>query len=392
VTIALVSVIAAVAIFIVTTNLLFLSLPPSIPGDPSTLYNPESATSQVPTETEVPSDATQGNGASIATDDPPTPSPTIDEPVEPEAPSEPPQIIEPPDTVVTTALSEIDELKMYALKKVNDDRADFGLAPVELSDNQAAQVHAEDVFMTQTISHWMTNGEKPYMTYSRYGGLGDVAQNVSVQGYYQDDIVACKAGLALCTPIDPRENIDIAEYGMMYDDAHSNWGHRDNILDRNHTHVSFGIAYDDYYFAFVQNFENQYVEWIQPVTYDQDSRSVSMSGTLAEGVALAGINISYDPSPTPTTYEEHKNDEAYGLGELVAVVVEPPPPGAYYEDTEDHVLVIADKWQIVNQGFALGFSTAEIYERYGDGVYTIVLWVNNGEDIPTTSIAVFIDE
>jgi hypothetical protein len=68
-----------------------------------------------------------------------------------------------------------EELILYALEKVNKDRVDFGLPPVKLSDNQAAQEHAQDVFETRAISHWMTNGKKPYMTYSR---LGDWAMSV----------------------------------------------------------------------------------------------------------------------------------------------------------------------------------------------------------------------
>lgn len=66
----------------------------------------------------------------------------------------------------------LSELYSHTLNLVNADRAEKGLAPVQLSQNKAAQAHAEDVLKTRTISHWMTNGEKPYMTYTRYGGAG----------------------------------------------------------------------------------------------------------------------------------------------------------------------------------------------------------------------------
>src|SRR6185503_19005010 len=78
--------------------------------------------------------------------------------------------------------SEISELRQYALDLINNDREEHDLPPVELSDNAAAQIHAQDVFETKVISHWMSNGEKPYMTYTRYGGTGDVGQNVGVSG------------------------------------------------------------------------------------------------------------------------------------------------------------------------------------------------------------------
>jgi hypothetical protein len=60
------------------------------------------------------------------------------------------------------------QLQNYALQLINQDRVQAGLVPVQLSSNQAAQAQAKDVLNTRQISHWMTDGEKPYMTYTRY--------------------------------------------------------------------------------------------------------------------------------------------------------------------------------------------------------------------------------
>lgn len=151
-----------------------------------------------------------------------------------------------------------EELVEHALDLINKDRADFGLPPVELSMNQAAQAHAEDVFKTKRISHWMTNGEKPYMTYTRYGGEGSVQQNVAIAGFSMEQYDECRTSILIdCEKIEPLSTIEELEYEMMYKDAECcNDGHRDNILDPRHTHVSIGIVYDKYYLAFVENFEN----------------------------------------------------------------------------------------------------------------------------------------
>lgn len=125
----------------------------------------------------------------------------------------------------------LDELRQHALQKINDDRAQFGLPPVQLSDNAAAQAHAEDVFMTRKISHWMTNGEKPYMTYTRYGGTGEVGQNVAVEGYSEADATSCRNGLAICKHTDPEKAIENAQYSMMYEDEEC----CDNGQPRQHT-------------------------------------------------------------------------------------------------------------------------------------------------------------
>ncbi|WP_415283924.1 CAP domain-containing protein [Candidatus Nitrososphaera sp. FF02] len=136
---------------------------------------------------------------------------------EPEPMEEKPE--EAPITVVEEPFVEptLDMLKAYALQKINEDREDYGLEPVALSNNKAAQVHAEDVLSTRFISHWMTNGEKPYMTYSRLGGTGYVSQNVATAGdeqYFED----CTSGEYYCEPMDPLAEIEDLERSMMYDD------------------------------------------------------------------------------------------------------------------------------------------------------------------------------
>lgn len=81
--------------------------------------------------------------------------------------------------------NQILELKEYAVNKINEDRVKFGLAPVSLSnDNGAAQVQAEEQLKMQKLSHWTTDGMKPYMRYSYvYGGHDNVVQNVAQEAY-----------------------------------------------------------------------------------------------------------------------------------------------------------------------------------------------------------------
>jgi hypothetical protein len=149
-----------------------------------------------------------------------------------------------------------EELVQHALDRINEDRADFDLPPVELSDNRAAQVHAEDVFRTKQISHWMTNGEKPYMTYTRYDGEGNVQQNVAIAGFSAAQYQECRTSILVdCERIEPLSTIEELEYEMMYKDKECcDDGHRNNILDPRHTHVSIGIVYDEYCLAVVQTF------------------------------------------------------------------------------------------------------------------------------------------
>jgi len=278
-----------------------------------------------------------------------------------------------------------EELVQHALDLINKDRADFGMPPVELSANQAAQAHAEDVFNTKMISHWMTNGEKPYMTYTRYEGEGSVQQNVAIAGFSAEQYEECRTNILIdCERIEPLSTIEELENEMMYNDKECcNDGHRNNILDPRHTHVSIGIVYDQYYVAFLENFENNY-----GLDVSVNGGQVTISGQLLEG-ELEQIRIYYDEMPTRAIYDQNKHLLSYSAGELAATVVKPLPPGYYYETPQGYTLVQANKW---GEGDSVNvmFNLASAVEQ--DGVYTLFAVVKDGEEtFDATSYSIFVD-
>ncbi|HKU50179.1 MAG TPA: CAP domain-containing protein [Nitrososphaera sp.] len=268
------------------------------------------------------------------------------------------------------------ELVQHALDVINKDRTSFGLEPVALSTNLAAQVHAEDVFKNKQISHWMSNGEKPYMTYSRYGGTGGMGQNVAIAGFSKDQYDQCVQNtLYDCEKIDPLATIEELEYEMMYNDKDCCAdGHRNNILNNYHTNVSIGIVYDKYYLALVQNFENNY-----GLDIDLQSNLVHISGKFAAAAAgtIDQVAIYYDENPSPELYEQNKRSLSYSGGKLVAVVAKPLPPGFFYDRPEGYRIMVADKWNTEGEGDADGSSTPiDISFNLAravraDGVYTV---------------------
>jgi uncharacterized protein YkwD len=279
-----------------------------------------------------------------------------------------------------------EELVQHLLNRINKDRADFGLLPVELSSNQAAQIHAEDVFGTRQISHWMTNGEKPYMTYTQYDGEGSVQQNVAIAGFSPEQYEQCVTNMLVrCEEVEPLSTIDQLQDEMMYNDKECcNDGHKDNILNPRHTHVSIGIVYDQYYLALVQNFENNY-----GLDVDVEDSEIEISGTLLEG-QLDHIAIYYDEMPTRAAYEQNKNLLSYSAGELVAVIVKPLPPGYYYESLEGYDIIEADRWIEQSDSVNIGFDLADAVEE--DGAYTLFALAKDGEEMfDVTSYSVFVN-
>jgi uncharacterized protein YkwD len=279
-----------------------------------------------------------------------------------------------------------EELVQHALDLINKDRTDFGLLPVKLSSNQAAQTHAENVFRTKQISHWNTEGEKPYMTYTQYGGKGSVQQNVAIAGFSAEEYKQCVTNILVdCEKIELLPTIEDLQYEMMYNDKECcNDGHRNNILDPRHTHVSIGIVYDHYYLAFVQNFENNY-----GLNVDMKNSEIKISGTLLDG-ELDHIGIYYDEMPTQEVYEQNKHLLSYSTGELVAMVVKPLPPGYYYESLQGYNLIEANRWSVQDDSVNVMFDLADAVDK--DGAYTLFTMVKDGEEIfDVTSYSVLVN-
>jgi hypothetical protein len=325
----------------------------------------------------------------------------------------------------------IETLEQYALKKINEDRATFNLPPVQLSLNYAAQSHADELLKTETLSHWTLDGMKPYMRYSVYGGNDSVTQNVAEEKYGmksetiwnmekdtndndnnihssdiggQMQIFLCKLGIPSClnTIDNPFKAIDDLEYKMVYDDAKCcDNGHRFNILDGNHTNVSLGIAFNKFYFAFVQNFENKDTIWNQPITFNNTTKMVSLSGQIKKpNTNFSGISISYDPLSSKQIYDDNHDRESYDSGKEIAWVVK-NIPSSYYDneikrqDDGSIGLVSAYKWNVQNQNpnsvFDVSFPLQKLIEKYGKGVYTInAFYDKDGDLYQATSKSIFI--
>jgi hypothetical protein len=92
------------------------------------------------------------------------------------------------------------------------------------------------------------------------------------------------------------------------------------MLDNYTTHASLGIAYDDYSFALVQNFENNYINFSNPIPLKNGDGHVKISGTLLNDTRFHGVEIYYDDLPTNSFYEQHKDPNKYQPGNLVATV------------------------------------------------------------------------
>ena len=236
------------------------------------------------------------------------------------------------------------QLVQFALEQVNDDREKHGVPPVNLGNNSAAQKHADDSLEFDYFSHWNSEGVKPYVTYTLFGGRGNVAENIS---YFFSE---CPTSNCISSVVDPLKHIESLHYMMMYDDALSNWGHRDTIIDPYHTHVNFGIAYDDDNFYFAQHFETNIIEWDK---IELVNAELEMVGKLPDGFSVMQIEIFSDDNPktlsSKTLNEESPyNQNHYDQGKLVGMFLKPPPANSSYEECEIGKIITNDEFGNTN--------------------------------------------
>ena len=288
----------------------------------------------------------------------------------------------------------LEPLKQYALSKINKDRQQFGLHLVNFSENKAAQYQAQNILSTMYMSHLTTDGQKPYMLYSNFEGTGKLRQNVAVIGdfYYYNK---CISGEIDCKKIDPFRTISLLEDIMVYNDAHADWHHRYNILDKYSTNVSLGIAYNDYFFTIVQNFENNYISFSKPIIMNNLTKHIEIAGKILNNTTFHNIEIYYDSIPTNAFYQKYKDPNVYQPGNLVGAVKEATKIGFAIGDGNYNTLMennqnnisspilllsnittinpIVEKYSKNDNIFDLVFDLSPFIKEYGKGVYTIMI-------------------
>jgi len=229
------------------------------------------------------------------------------------------------------------ELITLALEEINADRLEHGLTPVKLGNNRAAQFHAEDMMDFEYFSHWNTNGVKPYVPYTENGGRANVKENIATSWC---EGISCK--------MNPAELIKKLQHLMVYDDAESNWGHRDNILDPDHSLVNIGLAWNDNNFYFAQHFETKIIDFNE-INLDGDN-ILEISGTMADEYTLKSITVFQDDRPLSLNGHDLESNSPYdqnfyNRGILAGILINEPKLLEFYEECQKDKILISSNSQ-----------------------------------------------
>ena len=263
-----------------------------------------------------------------------------------------------------------DEIRGRLLELVNAERFIAGVKDLEFDDlaGRVTMGHATDMARGNFVSHWGSDGRKPYHRYSFAGGIHATQENVaSIDRFFSADW-------------EDLANDLIALHVRMHAEKPPLDGHRKTILAPQHTHVGFGFAAIERRLRLVELYVSKYVEVVGFQSRAGRNETFALSGRLLNRKhQLQSIDIFYEPLPV---LREAGARGSYGLPEEYKTLRPRLHEWMRYGDGSRGVIDVEDDGRFK--------VPVKLYKRT-PGIYTVVCWVRkkSGEKpFPATEICI----
>jgi hypothetical protein len=139
--------------------------------------------------------------------------------------------------------------------------------------------------------------------------------------------------------------------------------------------VSIGIAFNDYYFVLVQNFENNYLKYNISNENDKYLLEAKMLNPN-KNLQLSYIAFYSDNLPNKGDYEIFKNRLNYSMGDPALIVSKPLEFYEQYIQPESYSIIEAENWDIYDESINILFELPDNLES-NDRLITMVVYADN---------------
>jgi hypothetical protein len=244
------------------------------------------------------------------------------------------------------------------LEMVNSERRQAGLNSLQLDDLacKVASEHALDMAKAEFLSHWGSDGLKPYQRYSLAGGTDAVQENVSSA----DGIQSLTSTGVLMDLHDMHQ--------AMIEEVPPNNGHRKTILFPRHTHAGFGIAIQDRSVRLDELYLARYVK-IDPLPRQATPKTtIVLRGQLNPNHFLDGVEVFYEPLPSPPDIGWLRERRSYGMPEPTDQLLPRLPERLFYSDGSKGSIEIDSS----NRFHVL------VHLSKQPGINTLMVWIKTG--------------
>jgi len=259
------------------------------------------------------------------------------------------------------------------LNLVNEERANAGVGALKLDELacNVAEQHALDMVQGVFLSHWGRDGRKPYHRYSFAGGTDATEENDSAADH--DDGPAGAEDISRDL---------ILMHRSMYEERPPNDGHRKTMLAPQHTHVGFGVGAEGSHVRLSELYVARYVTIDRYPVKDRPGSTFIFSGRVLDPrYTLQGVDVCYEPLPSPPNLAWLRTLRPYGLPEDRDTLMPRLPPGYHYDDGSKGSIELQEK------GI---FRVPVLLFRKVSGIYTMVVWIQQGDadPFPATQVCV----
>lgn len=252
-----------------------------------------------------------------------------------------------------------DPVKAAVLDRINSDRAQAGLPPVEWDEaaSRVADAYTAAQVAEGTTGHYLTDGMPPY---SRTGFAG-------IFGMGSENAVAWHTTAPAFT--DSAKDLALAGHEDMMKETPPNDGHRRTILDPEVTHVGVGWAMHRGSFRMAEEF---LVRRLAELTLQQEGGALSVSGRTQKPWVLSFVTIAHEPTPRRLTREQARARSTYTY---------PEPQRAFVAEGRRSMRVVGteteDRIRMGAGGeFSFRFAPAQA------GLWTLVFYTGEGRPRP----------
>lgn len=243
------------------------------------------------------------------------------------------------------------------LDLVNIERSLAGRSKLELDEFacRVANQHALDMVKGDFLSHWGSDGLKPYQRYSLAGGTDAIQENVSEANNIPS--VTTKA-----------VNAELRErHTSMHGETPPNDGHRRVILSPENTHVGFGIALNGHNLRLAEIYGARYLELNSVARQAPRKATVNLTGHLLNKKHfLYEVDVCYELPPNPPDAEWLRAARSYSWPDECRMLRPKSYDGSIYPDGSvgDYEWSSDGKFRV----------PAKLYKG-APGIYTILFWI-----------------
>ena len=271
---------------------------------------------------------------------------------------------------------ELTRARNELLGLVNAGRMSYGASPLVIDDLACtvAEEHSLDMARRKFLSHWGSDGRKPYQRYADVEGFDAVQENVSAASNVESSS-ATYVGTTL------------AQMHMrMFGEVSPNDGHRRTILAPQHTHVGFGIALADRELRLVELYVGKHIHLEPYPRQAKPKATVQLRGkVLNPGYTLRYAEVFFEHPPTPPNIDWLRTPRQYSLPDDFKRIRPFLSDGPEYADGTRGEMDV-DR----NGRFRI---PVKMYKQ-DPGIYTVVIWLGAKavkHEFESTNICIHVD-